>query len=121
MGVLGGGDVKQTLTRVIQQEPSITKVTRVIEGQPSITKVTRVIESDPTITKVTRVVSGPQYSVSTGTSHVAVDGSNLAEISTIETGTNFDGDRLVKMIKEGVSRVKPSRRVLAGSRRRGRD
>uniref|UniRef100_A0A8C4I943 Periostin n=1 Tax=Dicentrarchus labrax TaxID=13489 RepID=A0A8C4I943_DICLA len=72
------------VTRVIQGEPTITKVTRVIEGQPSITKVTRVIEGQPTITKVTRVVSGkyfllesicPQYSVSTGTSNINLDGS----------------------------------------------
>ncbi|KAJ7997483.1 hypothetical protein DPEC_G00229480 [Dallia pectoralis] len=46
------------LTRVIEGEPSITKVTRIIEGEPSITKVTRVIQGEPSITKVTRVIEG---------------------------------------------------------------
>ncbi|XP_061918095.1 periostin, osteoblast specific factor b isoform X3 [Entelurus aequoreus] len=104
------------VTRVVQQEPSITKVTRVIEAQPSVTHVTRVIESDPGFTKVTRVVSGPQYSVSSGTVNVGLDGSNLAE-----TNPNFDKDRLVKMIREGGSRRTSPRRVIAGRRRRGRD
>ncbi|XP_073718931.1 periostin, osteoblast specific factor b isoform X1 [Misgurnus anguillicaudatus] len=45
-------------TRVIEGEPSITKVTRVIEGEPVITKMTRVIEGEPSITKVTRVIEG---------------------------------------------------------------
>ncbi|XP_061733469.1 periostin, osteoblast specific factor b isoform X2 [Nerophis ophidion] len=101
--------------------PEVTKVTRVISQEPSITHVTRVIESDPSFTKVTRVVSGPQYSVSSGTVNVGLDGSNLAEISTLETNPNFDNDRLVKMIRESGSRRTPPRRVLAGSRRRGRD
>uniref|UniRef100_A0A8C2ZX40 Periostin n=1 Tax=Cyclopterus lumpus TaxID=8103 RepID=A0A8C2ZX40_CYCLU len=42
------------VTRVIQGEPTITKITRVIEGEPTFTKVTRVIEGEPTVTKVTR-------------------------------------------------------------------
>uniref|UniRef100_A0A665VJ49 Periostin, osteoblast specific factor a n=1 Tax=Echeneis naucrates TaxID=173247 RepID=A0A665VJ49_ECHNA len=48
------------VTRVIETgEPTITKVTRVIEtGEPTITKVTRVVEGSPTITKVTRVIEG---------------------------------------------------------------
>uniref|UniRef100_A0A672YEQ4 Periostin, osteoblast specific factor a n=1 Tax=Sphaeramia orbicularis TaxID=375764 RepID=A0A672YEQ4_9TELE len=44
------------VVRVIEGEPSVTKVTRVIEGEPSVTTVTRVIEGQPTITKVTRVI-----------------------------------------------------------------
>ena len=47
------------VTRVIETDPSITKVTRVIEKDPSITKVTRVIETDPSISTVTRVIEGP--------------------------------------------------------------
>uniref|UniRef100_A0A671VEL6 Periostin n=1 Tax=Sparus aurata TaxID=8175 RepID=A0A671VEL6_SPAAU len=68
------------VTRVIEAKPSVTKVTRVIEAKPTITKVTRVIDNDPTITKVTRVVSGknlrssPQYSVSTGTTNINLEG-----------------------------------------------
>uniref|UniRef100_A0A8C7K963 Periostin n=1 Tax=Oncorhynchus kisutch TaxID=8019 RepID=A0A8C7K963_ONCKI len=46
------------VTRVIEGEPTLTKVTRRIEGVPSVTKVTRVIEGKPAITKVTRVVEG---------------------------------------------------------------
>uniref|UniRef100_A0A8C6SL65 Periostin, osteoblast specific factor b n=1 Tax=Neogobius melanostomus TaxID=47308 RepID=A0A8C6SL65_9GOBI len=56
--VIQGEPTVTKVTRVIEGEPSITKVTRVIEGEPSITKVTRVIEGEPTLTKVTRVVSG---------------------------------------------------------------
>ncbi|XP_061733468.1 periostin, osteoblast specific factor b isoform X1 [Nerophis ophidion] len=112
--------LKRIITRVVEV-PEVTKVTRVISQEPSITHVTRVIESDPSFTKVTRVVSGPQYSVSSGTVNVGLDGSNLAEISTLETNPNFDNDRLVKMIRESGSRRTPPRRVLAGSRRRGRD
>merc|ERR1719419_1284 len=96
------------VTRYVQEEPSITKVTRVIETEPTITKVTRVIEAEPPITKVTRIVSGPQYSVSTGTNNIALEGVDLSEIGTIETNPNFDADSLTKMIQ-------------AGNRRRGRD
>ncbi|MBN3320705.1 POSTN protein, partial [Atractosteus spatula] len=63
------------VTRVIEGEPAITKVTRVIEGDPALTKVTRVIEGDPTLTKVTRVIEGtvsPQYAVT----HVSTDGQH---------------------------------------------
>ncbi|XP_051934377.1 periostin, osteoblast specific factor b isoform X3 [Hippocampus zosterae] len=98
--------LRRFVTRVVSA-PDVTKVTRVIHQEPPITKVTRVIETDPAITHVTRVVSGPQYSVRTGTTQLGVDGSNLAEFSTIETDQNFDSDQLVKMIK-------------AGGRRRGR-
>ncbi|XP_018520799.1 periostin, osteoblast specific factor b isoform X3 [Lates calcarifer] len=102
--VIQEGPEVTKVTRVIPAEPSITKVTRVIESQPSVTKVTRVIESQPTITKVTRVVSGPQYSVSTGTSNINLEG---ADVSEIEGNPNFDADRLTHLIKAG--------------RRRGRD
>ncbi|XP_044210775.1 periostin, osteoblast specific factor b isoform X2 [Thunnus albacares] len=108
------------VTRYVQEEPSITKVTRVIETEPTITKVTRVIEAEPPITKVTRIVSGPQYSVSTGTNNIALEGVDLSEIGTIETNPNFDADSLTKMI-QGSSRRTASRRNLAGNRRRGRD
>lgn len=83
--------------------PEVTKVTRVIHGEPTVTKVTRIIEGQPSITKVTRVVSGkcfvflnqyvnllniiyrskkskmlsstgPQYSVSTGTTNINLEG-----------------------------------------------
>ncbi|XP_044210774.1 periostin, osteoblast specific factor b isoform X1 [Thunnus albacares] len=109
------------VTRYVQEEPSITKVTRVIETEPTITKVTRVIEAEPPITKVTRIVSGPQYSVSTGTNNIALEGVDLSEIGTIETNPNFDADSLTKMIQAGSSRRTASRRNLAGNRRRGRD
>ncbi|XP_042270307.1 periostin, osteoblast specific factor b isoform X1 [Thunnus thynnus] len=109
------------VTRYVQEEPTITKVTRVIETEPTITKVTRVIEAEPPITKVTRIVSGPQYSVSTGTNNIALEGVDLSEIGTIETNPNFDADSLTKMIQAGSSRRTASRRNLAGNRRRGRD
>uniref|UniRef100_A0A8C9ZPJ8 Periostin, osteoblast specific factor b n=1 Tax=Sander lucioperca TaxID=283035 RepID=A0A8C9ZPJ8_SANLU len=68
------------VTRVIQGEPSVTKVTRVIEGQPSVTKVTRVIEGEPSVTKVTRVIEGPQFSFSSGTTNIALEGQIILGI-----------------------------------------
>lgn len=115
--VIQGEPIERKVTRVIEAEPSITKVTRVVEGQPSITKVTRVIEGNPVVTKVTRVVSGPQYSVSSGTSSVAMEGTEYSEFTTFEGAADLDTDRLTKMIKEGGSRRTSSRRVLAGNRR----
>ncbi|KAM9853141.1 periostin, osteoblast specific factor b [Aulostomus maculatus] len=108
------------VTRVIEAEPTITKVTRVIETEPSITKVTRVIENEPPITKVTRVVSGPQYSVSSGTSNIALEGADFSEITTIEGNADFESERLTKLIQEVNSRGTPPQRLLAGSRRRAR-
>ncbi|XP_033486932.1 periostin, osteoblast specific factor b isoform X2 [Epinephelus lanceolatus] len=89
------------VTRVIQGEPSVTKVTRVIEAQPSITKVTRVIEGPPSITKVTRVIEGPQYSVSTGTTNIDLEGIDLSTLNV-----EGDAERLTKMIQAG-SRKRP--------------
>ncbi|XP_030634012.1 periostin, osteoblast specific factor b [Chanos chanos] len=106
------------ITRVIQGQPKFTKVTRVIEGDPEITKVTRVIETDPQVTKITRVISGPQYSVSSGSSTVDL-GPEYSEISTIEGNTQFidsDSERITKMIQGG--RRVPGRRIPAGYRRR---
>lgn len=108
------------VTRVIQGEPTVTKVTRVIEGQPSLTKVTRFIEGQPSMTKVTRFIEGPQSSISTGTTNIALEGADLSELSTIEGTSNIDTERLTKVIQKGSSRG-TSRRVVAGSRRRGRD
>ncbi|XP_035536088.1 periostin, osteoblast specific factor b isoform X2 [Morone saxatilis] len=100
--------MKRTITRVVERVPDVTKVTRVIQGEPTITKVTRVIEGQPSITKVTRVVSGPQYSESTGTSNINLDGAEFSEVSTIEGNADFDSEKLTKMIQ-------------AGNRRRVRD
>ncbi|XP_054454105.1 periostin, osteoblast specific factor b isoform X2 [Anoplopoma fimbria] len=100
------------VTRVIQGEPTITKVTRVIEGQPSITKVTRVIEGQPSITKVTRVIEVPPFSVSSGTTNIAFEGTDI--------DIEGDSERLSQMI-QGSSRRTAARRVVAGNRRRGRD
>ncbi|XP_034722321.1 periostin, osteoblast specific factor b isoform X4 [Etheostoma cragini] len=112
--VIEGKPSVTKVTRVIEGKPSVTKVTRVIEGQPSITKVTRVIEGEPSITKVTRVIDGPQFSVSSGTTNIALDGTDLSDIEG-------DADRLTQTIREGSTRRTPSRRVLAGNRRRIRD
>ncbi|XP_028274863.1 periostin, osteoblast specific factor b isoform X2 [Parambassis ranga] len=106
--VIEGQPSVTKVTRVIEGQPSVTKVTRVIEGQPSVTKVTRVIEGDPTITKVTRVVSGPQYSVSTDTSNIDLEGTDLSGITTIEGTSDLDTDTLTRLIQ-------------TGNRRRGRD
>nr|XP_046245592.1 periostin, osteoblast specific factor b isoform X2 [Scatophagus argus] len=112
--VIQGQPSVTKVTRVIEGQPSITKVTRVIEGQPSVTKVTRVIEGQPSVTKVTRVVSGPQYSVSTDTRNINLEGVDLSEITNIEGNPDFDAERLTKIIQEGGSRRTTSRRVLVG-------
>ncbi|KAL7400764.1 hypothetical protein ABVT39_017427 [Epinephelus coioides] len=82
------------VTRVIEGPPSVTKVTRVIEGPPSVTKVTRVIEGPPSITKVTRVIEGPQYSVSTDTTNIDLEGIDLSTLNV-----EGDAERLTKMIQ----------------------
>ncbi|XP_034722318.1 periostin, osteoblast specific factor b isoform X3 [Etheostoma cragini] len=92
--VIEGKPSVTKVTRVIEGQPSVTKVTRVIEGQPSITKVTRVIEGEPSITKVTRVIDGPQFSVSSGTTNIALDGTDLSDIEG-------DADRLTQTIRAG--------------------
>ncbi|XP_039893540.1 periostin, osteoblast specific factor b isoform X1 [Simochromis diagramma] len=112
--------VKKTVTRVIEKQKPIQKVTRVIETQNPVQKVTRVIERQNPVQKVTRVVSGPQYSVSTGTSNIDLEGVDLSEVSTIEA-SDLDTSRLTKIIQKGSSRGNNPRRVIAGGRRRGRD
>ncbi|XP_005736067.1 periostin, osteoblast specific factor b isoform X1 [Pundamilia nyererei] len=112
--------IKKTVTRVIEKQKPIQKVTRVIETQNPVQKVTRVIERQNPVQKVTRVVSGPQYSVSTGTSNIDLEGVDLSEVSTIEA-SDLDTSRLTKIIQKGSSRGNNPRRVIAGSRRRGRD
>ncbi|XP_049432484.1 periostin, osteoblast specific factor b isoform X2 [Epinephelus fuscoguttatus] len=103
------------VTRVIEAQPSITKVTRVIEGPPSVTKVTRVIEGPPSVTKVTRVIEGPQYSVSTGTTNIDLEGIDLSTLNA-----EGDAERLTKMI-QGNTRRTSTRRVVAGGKRRPKE
>ncbi|XP_022044874.1 periostin, osteoblast specific factor b isoform X2 [Acanthochromis polyacanthus] len=98
--------MKRIITRVVQEVPDVTKVTRVIPGEPSITKVTRVIERKPSVTKVTRVIEGPQYSVSTGTRNIALEGTDLSEYTTIEGNANLDSERLTKFIQSGGKRIR---------------
>ncbi|XP_068570817.1 periostin, osteoblast specific factor b isoform X1 [Cebidichthys violaceus] len=102
------------VTRVIQAEPSITKVTRVIPVEPSITKVTRVIQGEPSVTRVTGVIDASQFSVSSGSTNITLEGTDLSNIEG-------ESERLAQIIQEGTSRRTPPRRVLAGNRRRGRD
>uniref|UniRef100_A0A3Q2UTR4 Periostin n=1 Tax=Haplochromis burtoni TaxID=8153 RepID=A0A3Q2UTR4_HAPBU len=90
--------IKKTVTRVIEKQKPIQKVTRVIETQNPVQKVTRVIERQNPVQKVTRVVSGPQYSVSTGTSNIDLEGVDLSEVSTIEA-SDLDTSRLTKIIQ----------------------
>ncbi|KAL7400763.1 hypothetical protein ABVT39_017427 [Epinephelus coioides] len=103
------------VTRVIEGPPSVTKVTRVIEGPPSVTKVTRVIEGPPSITKVTRVIEGPQYSVSTDTTNIDLEGIDLSTLNV-----EGDAERLTKMI-QGNTRRTSARKVLAVDRRRSQE
>ncbi|XP_029923126.1 periostin, osteoblast specific factor b isoform X2 [Myripristis murdjan] len=130
--------MKRIVTRVIQEgdptftkvtrvigggDPKLTKVTRVIQsGEPKITKVTRVIDGgEPTYTKVTRVVSGPSYSVSSSTSNIDLEGTDVSHI-TIEGDPNvlsLDSEKITKFIQGGDPRRGPGRRP-ANPRRRTR-
>ncbi|TDH14705.1 hypothetical protein EPR50_G00022830 [Perca flavescens] len=112
--VIEGQPSVTKVTRVIEGQPSVTKVTRVIEGEPSFSKVTRVIEGEPSFTKVTRVIDGPQFSVSSGSTNIALEETDLSNIEG-------DAERLTKMIQEGSTRRTATRRVLAGNRRKVRD
>ncbi|XP_051766921.1 periostin [Ctenopharyngodon idella] len=69
-------------TRVIEGEPSITKVTRVI-GETSVTKGTREIEGEPSITKVTRVVGEPVVTKVTG---VLEGEPNITKVTRVVKG-----------------------------------
>ncbi|XP_034557081.1 periostin, osteoblast specific factor b [Notolabrus celidotus] len=113
--VIQGEPIITKVTRVIDAPPQITKVTRVIDAPPQITKVTRVIEGEPIITKVTRVVSGPEYSSSSRTTNVALEGTDLSEFTTFEGNANLDTERLTKIIQGGTRRTS-SRRVTGGRR-----
>ncbi|XP_028429700.1 periostin, osteoblast specific factor b isoform X3 [Perca flavescens] len=92
--VIEGQPSVTKVTRVIEGQPSVTKVTRVIEGEPSFSKVTRVIEGEPSFTKVTRVIDGPQFSVSSGSTNIALEETDLSNIEG-------DAERLTKMIQAG--------------------
>ncbi|XP_077403219.1 periostin-like isoform X2 [Vanacampus margaritifer] len=66
--VIGGESSNTKVTRVIETDPTVTRV--VVDGEPSVTKVTRVIETDPTVTRV--VVDG-EPSVTTVTRVIETD------------------------------------------------
>ncbi|KAG7321633.1 hypothetical protein KOW79_014491 [Hemibagrus wyckioides] len=108
--VIQGDPTLTKVTRVIEGDPSFTKVTRVIEGDPSFTKVTRVIEGDPTFTKVTRVIEG-EPSLTKVTRVVEGPQTKFIEMDT-------DAEKITYTIQDG--RRVPGRRVPAGTRRRTR-
>lgn len=113
--VVSAPEVK--VTRVIERQPTVRKVTRVVE-QPVVTKVTRVIEADPVVTSVTRHISGPssgyssEYSSSSGTHHVSIDG---ADLSHYHLGEGDLSERMTSVITDDSTH---SRRVTTGHRRR---
>uniref|UniRef100_A0A665VKK2 Periostin, osteoblast specific factor a n=1 Tax=Echeneis naucrates TaxID=173247 RepID=A0A665VKK2_ECHNA len=89
------------VTRVIETgEPTITKVTRVIEtGEPTITKVTRVVEGSPTITKVTRVIEARHTTLN---EPYIIEGPDFSKITTIHGNPNLieeESERITKIIK----------------------
>ncbi|XP_032446799.1 periostin, osteoblast specific factor b isoform X3 [Xiphophorus hellerii] len=96
--------MKKIITRVVHQSPEVKKVTRIIDG--STTTVTRVIE--PSVRKLTRVVPGFQYSASSGSTNIGLEGVDRSRIVTFEGNTNLDAEQLAGMIQ-------------SGNRRRGRN
>ncbi|XP_027901218.1 periostin, osteoblast specific factor b isoform X2 [Xiphophorus couchianus] len=105
--------MKKIITRVVHQSPEVKKVTRIIDG--STTTVTRVIE--PSVRKLTRVVPGFQYSASSGSTNIGLEGVDRSRIVTFEGNTNLDAEQLAGMIQ----RRPNSRRGVGGNRRRGRN
>ncbi|XP_041116219.1 periostin-like isoform X2 [Polyodon spathula] len=127
--VIGGGST-QTITKVIQGEPSITKVTRVIEGNPSITKVTRVIQGEPSVTKVTRVIEGqpsitkvtrviqgePELRIVDGgeTFTKVIQGPHYKVTRVTSDGQIDDDETLTKLLEEGPQFTQVSTHVTEG-------
>ncbi|XP_014331214.1 periostin-like isoform X2 [Xiphophorus maculatus] len=105
--------MKKIITRVVHQSPEVKKVTRIIDG--STTTVTRVIE--PSVRKLTRVVPGFQYSASSGSTNIGLEGVDRSRIVTFEGNTNLDAEQLAGMIQ----RRPNARRGVGGNRRRGRN
>ncbi|XP_032446797.1 periostin, osteoblast specific factor b isoform X1 [Xiphophorus hellerii] len=87
--------MKKIITRVVHQSPEVKKVTRIIDG--STTTVTRVIE--PSVRKLTRVVPGFQYSASSGSTNIGLEGVDRSRIVTFEGNTNLDAEQLAGMIQ----------------------
>ncbi|XP_043974430.1 periostin, osteoblast specific factor b isoform X2 [Gambusia affinis] len=96
--------MKKIITRVVQQSPEVKKVTRVIDR--STTTVTRVVE--PSVRKLTRVVPRYQYSASSGSSNIDLEGVDSSRIISYEGNTNLDAEQLAGLIQ-------------SGNRRRGRN
>ncbi|XP_043974429.1 periostin, osteoblast specific factor b isoform X1 [Gambusia affinis] len=105
--------MKKIITRVVQQSPEVKKVTRVIDR--STTTVTRVVE--PSVRKLTRVVPRYQYSASSGSSNIDLEGVDSSRIISYEGNTNLDAEQLAGLIQ----RRPNTRRVVGGNRRRGRN
>ncbi|XP_075887799.1 periostin isoform X2 [Nelusetta ayraudi] len=110
------------VTRIIQSEPSITKVTRIIEsGEPTITKVTRVIEKEPSVTqvviegepvvtKVTRVID-TQPSITTVRRVIEAEPS-LSKVTRVITG-DPSVTKVTRFIEGESSQTKVTR-VISG-------
>uniref|UniRef100_A0A3Q4B7F9 Uncharacterized protein n=1 Tax=Mola mola TaxID=94237 RepID=A0A3Q4B7F9_MOLML len=87
------------INRIIEVDPSLSKVTRVIQGDPSITKITRVFESSPSITKVTRVIGGKNR---TANEPFIIEGPDFSKITTIHGNPNIiteESDRITQLIQ----------------------
>ncbi|XP_029957373.1 periostin isoform X2 [Salarias fasciatus] len=87
--VISGGEPTITkVTRVIETEPVVTKV--VVEGEPVITKVTRVVEGQPSVTKVTRVVEAD--SSITKVTRVVQGQPTVTKVTRVIDGAEVDAD-----------------------------
>ncbi|PWA28077.1 hypothetical protein CCH79_00012136, partial [Gambusia affinis] len=75
--------------------PEVKKVTRVIDR--STTTVTRVVE--PSVRKLTRVVPRYQYSASSGSSNIDLEGVDSSRIISYEGNTNLDAEQLAGLIQ----------------------
>ncbi|XP_029957372.1 periostin isoform X1 [Salarias fasciatus] len=103
--VISGGEPTITkVTRVIETEPVVTKV--VVEGEPVITKVTRVVEGQPSVTKVTRVVEAD--SSITKVTRVVQGQPTVTKVTRVIDGAEVDAD--------GKGSLRKLRKEIGGAR-----
>ncbi|XP_057676596.1 periostin-like isoform X2 [Corythoichthys intestinalis] len=117
--VVDGESTITEVTRVIETEPTVTRVVvrgeRVVEGEPSVTKVTRVV-GEPGVTKVTRVIEGGQMA----SEGMTISGPDFSRITTIHGDPSLvqmESERITKLIQEG-GKFAAARKSPDGMRRR---
>ncbi|XP_022537159.2 periostin isoform X3 [Astyanax mexicanus] len=120
------------VTRVIERQPTVTKVT--IEGEPKFTKVTRVIEStgassDGEIEELTKLINEGGPGITTITKVIKkepqiIEGPDFSQITSFKDNPDLidaESERITKLIQRGGSQKRAAvRRSPAGMKKRVR-